>query len=288
LDRVKITNRVSFMSIVLNVLLSVGKVFAGIVGNSGAMVADGIHSVSDVFSTVIAMIGVRISVKEEDENHPYGHEKFEPVMGKILANVLIITAVLVVYNGIKGIGASSVKVPKAIALLMAIISILVKEWMYRFAVKAANKINSSVLKADAWHHRSDALSSIGSLIGIAFGMMGYPVMDAVAAIVIGILVLKVGIDIYIASIKELTDTAAPDEVVCDIKTTVMGVEGVLDIDLLKTRNHAHRLYVDLEIACDSTITLLEAHEIAENVHDSIEKDFPLVKHCMVHVNPHVK
>lgn len=285
-ERVRITNKVSFLSILLNVLLSIGKVLAGIIGNSGAMIADGIHSVSDVFSTFVAVIGVRISVKEDDENHPYGHEKFEPVMGKILANVLIITAVFIVYNGVKNIGSGNVKTPGVIALVMAIVSIGLKEWMYRFTVVAANKINSSVLRADAWHHRSDALSSIGSMIGIAFGILGYPVMDSVASIVIGIFVIKVGINIYIDSIKELTDTSAPKDVIDDISKSIMAVEGVIRIDMIKTRNHAHRLYVDLEIACDSRITLLAAHDIAEGVHDKIEVDFPEVKHCMVHVNPY--
>jgi len=284
-DRVRIANRISIVTITGNIVLSVVKVIVGFVGRSSAIIADGVHSLSDVFSTVVVMIGVKFATKEDDENHPYGHEKLEPVMGKVLANILIIIALFIGYEGIKTILQGEYSIPSKIAIYAAVLSIIAKEWMYRYTVIGARKIESPALMADAWHHRSDALSSVGSLIGVAGAVMGYPILDPIASIIISILVAKVGVDIYLQSVKDLIDSAADEETVLDIKKIILETRGVIRIDELKTRRHANKLYVDIEISVDQNLSVSQAHKIAEDVHDNIEKKFKKVKHCMVHVNP---
>jgi len=284
-ENLAVAKRISIVSILWNIILSVIKVAAGIVGHSSAMIADGVHSISDVATTVLAYLGVKMAAKSADEDHPYGHEKIEPVMGKMLAIVLFLTAAGIMYGGANAIMSGQVETPKGIAIYAAIASIIVKEWMFRYTIKGANQINSGALKADAWHHRTDALSSVGSLVGIGGAMLGYPLLDPIAGVAIGILVMKVAVDIYMQSVKELIDTAADKETVDALRKCIISIEGVRAVDDLKTRMHASRYYVDVEISVDGHMTLHDAHLIAEHVHHVIESDFDNVKHCMVHVNP---
>ncbi len=284
-QRIQIANKVSVITIIANVILSAAKVSIGFVGRSNAIIADGIHSMSDVFSTIVALIGIRLANREDDENHPYGHEKIEPVMGKVLANILFLTAAFMGYSAIRSIINGDYTTPGKITIYAAIFSIVVKEWMYRYTAKAAKKIESSALLADAWHHRTDSLSSVGSLIGVTGAILGYAVLDSIAALVISIFVVKVAADIYLQSVKELIDSSADQETVEEIKKIVVETDGVIRIDKLKTRIHANKLYVDVDISVNKNLSVSEAHDIAENVHNKIESDIKKVKHCMVHVNP---
>lgn len=287
-DANQIAMRVSTVSIVVNLLLSLLKLIAGIVGKSGAMISDAVHSASDVFSTFVVMIGVTISARESDEEHPYGHERMECVAALVLAIVLALTGVGIGYRGILQIireNAVKCQIPGRMALIAAIISILVKEWMYWYTRGSAKKINSAALMADAWHHRSDALSSIGALFGIAGARMGFPVLDPIASLVICLFILKAAVDIFKDALDKMVDKACPEEKVAQIRTIIMSEEGVLEIDDIKTRLFGAKIYVDVEIAVEATKTLFEAHEIAERVHDAIERSIPEVKHCMVHENP---
>lgn len=286
-NRVEVAKRVSIVTVLWNTILSVVKVIIGTVGHSGAIVADGIHSMTDVFTTVIAYVGVQLSAKKADDDHQYGHEKFEPVMSKILATVLMVTALMIGYNGIKNMfRTDELMTPSMLNLVAAGLSIVVKEWMYRYTLKAADKINSSALKADAWHHRSDAFSSIGSLVGVGGAILGFKFFDPLAAIVIALIILKIAVEIYMKSIDEVMDKSADEETIQMIREAVNGVQGVVAIDLLLTRQHASVLYVDLEIGVNGDLTLWKAHEIAENVHHAVEARVESVKHCMVHVNPY--
>ncbi len=287
-ERIAVAYKISKMSIFVNVLLSFVKIIIGFVSGSGALIADGFHSVSDVITTIMAMVGVYISGQGDDDDHQYGHEKYEPVMGKLMATFLFATGLLIAFNAIKNIQSGNVHIPTTTAIYAAILSVVIKEGMYHYTMKGAIKIESSVLKADAWHHRTDAISSIGSFIGIWGAMNGWPLMEPIAAIAIGVLIIKVSIDIYIQSIKELIDTAADPETLEDIREIILKTSGVKDIDDLKTRIHVNRLYVDVEIAVDPDLTLKVAHDISEDVHDRIEQSIPKVKHCMVHVNPYSK
>lgn len=284
----QVAMKVSTNSIIVNILLSVFKFIAGILSNSSAMISDALHSASDVFSTVIVMIGVYISSKEADDEHQYGHERYECVAGIILSGILFITGVGIGISGIEkiiNVNDTSLKVPGIIALAASIISIIVKEGMYWYTRNAAKKINSSALMADAWHHRSDSLSSIGSFIGIFGSRMGIKVLDPLASVVICLFIVKASYDIFKDGINKLIDKSCDLETIESMKELIISQDGVCNIDEIKTRMFASKIYLDLEISVDGKMSLEEAHKIAELVHDKIEDEFPLVKHCMVHVNP---
>ena len=283
-DRNRIGQRISGITLLTNFVLSLGKIFAGVIGQSSAMVADGFHSLSDMVSTIAVMIGLKLSSKPQDEDHPYGHEKLESVTAKFLAVILFVTALSIGYGAIRKIILGEFTTPGLIALYAAILSIVVKEWMYRYTLKGARRIESSAMLADAWHHRSDALSSIGALIGIVGARSGFLILDPLASFVICAFIAKVAVDIYLRSIKELVDHAPDKEVIYQIRNNILNVKGVLGIDDLKSRIHVNRLYVDVEIRVRNDLKVDEAHEIAEEVHLKVESN-PKVKHCMVHVNP---
>lgn len=278
----------SRVSIYVNVLLALGKFIAGFLAHSSAMISDAIHSASDVFSTFIVMIGVTISNKQSDEDHQYGHERFESAAAIVLSVILAVTGLEIGISGISvifGGDYDSLSIPGIVALIAAIVSIIVKEVMYWYTRSAAKKIRSDVLMADAWHHRSDSLSSIGAFIGILGSRMGYPVLDSIASVFICICILKVAVDIFREAMNKMVDKACPDDVVEDIKKVILSVDGVKGVDLLRTRLFGSKIYVDVEISADGDKSLRETHLIAENVHDKIESNFADVKHCMVHVNP---
>lgn len=283
----QIAYRVSFVSIMVNVILSAFKLIAGLLGASAAMISDAIHSLSDVVSTIVVIIGVKLSYKEADEEHPYGHEKLESVAAVLLATILFIIGLSIGYQGIMNIINKNytIAVPGALALVAAILSIVIKEAMYWYTRYYAKKINSNALMADAWHHRSDALSSIGSFIGIGASLLGYPIFDPIAAIVICFFILKAAYNIFKDAINRLVDKACDADTVNKMQETILENKGVLTVDTLMTRLFGNKIYVDVEISADGSMTLQEAHDIAENVHDRIEQEFPNVKHCMVHVNP---
>jgi len=274
------------VTIVCNLLLSAIKLFAGIAGRSSAMVADAVHSFSDLFSTFVVTIGLHMAQKPDDEDHPYGHEKFEPVIAKILAVALFLTALAIGYSGICKIRAGDYEGPGLIPLYAAVLSLVVKEWMYRYTVKGAKKMESAALLADAWHHRSDAFSSFGTLFGIAGARIGYRILDPLASLIICLLIIKVSADIYMQSVKQLVDHAGDKEIIERIRFDIMKVEGVIHVNRLKTRVHANKLFVDVDVAVSATLTVTEGHDIAEKIHDRIERGDYNVKHCMVHIDPH--
>ena len=278
--------RVSRISVAANILLSLLKLAAGLLGHSAAMVSDAVHSASDVFSTLIVMVGLRLSRKGEDQDHEYGHERLESVAAVLLAVVLAITGALIGLSGLDRVrSGGALEVPSAMALWAAVLSILVKEAMFRYTRQAARRCSSAALMADAWHHRSDALSSVGSLIGIGGAMLGWPVLDSVAAVVISLFILKAALDIFHDAIRQMTDHAASPQLERDMEALVRQQEGVARLDLLKTRQFGSRIYVDVEFSADGDLTLTQSHAIAQQVHDAIEERYPAVKHCMVHVNP---
>ena len=280
--------RVSWVSVVVNLLLSAGKLLAGIVAHSGAMLSDAVHSASDVFSTIIVMVGVQLSSRQADDDHRYGHERFESVASVALALILLETGLLIGWKGLKTIFSGSyadLTAPGALALAAAVVSILVKEWMYWYTRSAAKKIGSDALMADAWHHRSDSLSSVGALVGIAFAMAGYPILDSVASVVICLFIVKAAVDIFRDAVDKMVDRSCDRQTLEAMTGLILAQPGVVRLDLLQTRLFGARIYVDAEIAVDGGLSLCQAHAIAEQVHEAMEAGFPMVKHCMVHVNP---
>jgi cation diffusion facilitator family transporter len=287
---IAIANRVSVVSIIVNAALSAFKLAAGILAHSAAMVSDAVHSLSDVLSTFIVIIGVNLAGQKSDRAHPYGHERFECVASIILALMLGLTGVWIGYSGVKSMvdgGYENRVLPGGMALVAAVVSIAVKEWMYRYTRAAAKKINSGALLADAWHHRSDALSSVGAFIGILGAVLGFPALDAAASLVICLFIAKAAYDIFMDAINKMVDKSCDEETLNALRALVTAQSGVIAVDDIRTRIFGSKMFVDIEIAADKDLALTQAHKIAESVHDAVEKNFPTVKHCMVHVNPGV-
>ncbi|MEI3158607.1 MAG: cation diffusion facilitator family transporter [Monoglobus pectinilyticus] len=284
----KIIMRVSNISIVVNVLLSAIKFVVGVIANSGAMISDAIHSVSDVFSTIIVMIGANAAAKDPDQEHPYGHDRMECIAAIVLAIVLFITGIGVGITGVKKIFGGNygdLAVPGALALVAAVISIVVKEGMFWYTRFYGKKVDSTALLADAWHHRSDALSSVGSFIGILGARLGFPICNPLASVVICLFIVKAAYNICKEALDKMVDKSCDDETERKMSDLIKSQEGVISLDLLMTRMFGSKLYVDVEIGADENTPLRDSHAIAENVHNAIEANFPKVKHCMVHVNP---
>jgi len=280
--------KVSLVSIVGNALLSVLKLIAGILAHSGAMVSDAVHSASDVFSSIIVIIGVKLSAREADREHPYGHERFECVAAIILSAVLLITGVMIGKSALDQLLANdygAIAVPGVLALAAAVVSILSKEGMFWYTRFYAKKLDSPALMANAWHHRSDSLSSVGALVGIVGARMGFKVLEPVASLIICAFIFKAAYDIFRDSVSKMVDHSCDDATEKAIAACAAAQENVLGVDLIQTREFGNRIYVDIEIRADGRLTLRESHEIAEQVHNAIEKNFDKVKHIMVHVNP---
>ena len=288
-DFQKVANQVSFVTIVVNILLAFMKLLAGVFAHSNAMISDSIHSASDVFSTMIVVIGIKLSSKQPDKEHPYGHERMECVSSIILSGLLLATGIGIGMNGIENIikstSGTSIAIPGTLALIAAVVSIVVKEWMFWYTRSAAKKINSGALMADAWHHRSDAMSSVGAFVGILGARLGFPILDPLASVAICVLIVKASVDIFKDAVDKMVDHSCDEATEESMREVIMGVKGVKGIDLLQTRLFGSKMYVDIEISADGEIPLDEAHDIAENVHHTIENKFKNVKHCMVHVNP---
>ena len=287
-DTTRAAMRVSGVSIAVNLLLSLAKLAAGLIARSGAMISDAVHSASDIFSTVIVMIGVRLSGKAADREHPYGHERMECVAAIVLAVVLLITGLAIGWSGAQKLLSSqrdALPVPGLLALLAAVVSIAVKEGMFWYTRYHARRLGSPALMADAWHHRSDALSSIGALVGIAGARMGLRELDPLASVVIGAFIAKAAFDIFRDAVDKMVDHSCDPATEKAIRGCVEGHDQVRRVDLLRTREFGSRMYIELEIALDGALTLEQSHAIAESVHDDVEKAFPKVKHIMIHVNP---
>ena len=284
----KIANKVSFITILGNVLLAVFKLMAGIMANSTAMLSDAIHSASDIFSTIVVIIGIKMASKKADKEHPYGHERLECVAAILLSVVLFVTGLGIGTEALKTIlskNDTEIAVPGILALIAAIVSIVMKEGMYWYTRYYAKKIDSGALMADAWHHRSDAFSSVGALIGIGGARLGFPIMDSIASLVIFVFIIKAAIDIFKDAMDKMIDRSCDEETENQIYACVLNHKGVRGVDMLHTRIFGNKIYVDIEIQVDASYTLKKAHGIANEVHDDIEENFPKVKHIMVHVNP---
>lgn len=228
--------QVSKITLIINMGLSLLKFTAGYIGKSSAMLSDAVHSASDVLSTIVVMVGIKISEKQPDKEHPYGHERMECVASIILSVALAITGAGIGYSGIKKIFSgqyNTLSIPSGIALTAAVLSIVIKEWMYWFTRNAAKHTNSDALMADAWHHRSDALSSVGSLIGILGARLGYAILDPIASVVICGCILKAALDIFKGSINKMVDHSCDNATETKIREVVLKQQGVDGIDELK-------------------------------------------------------
>ena len=287
-DFEKVAVRVSTFSIIGNAILVIFKMFAGIVAHSAAMVSDAVHSASDVLSSIIVIVGVKLSGKAADKDHPYGHERMECVAAIILAVILAATGAMIGMGALEKIlhpDADAAVAPGLLALIAACVSIVTKEGMYRYTIHFAKMLDSASLMASAWDHRSDAFSSIGALVGIAGARLGYPILEHIASVVICLFILKAAYDIFMEALDKMLDHSAGEELEKEIADCAAALDNVQHVDLVRSREFGSRVYVDIEISCDGSMTLSESHHVAEQVHEAIEEKFDKVKHIMVHVNP---
>lgn len=282
----KLAYRASALAGGVNGGLAVMKLAAGFIGNSAALVSDGVDSACDVLSSFIVAIGVKLAGKSPDEDHPYGHERFECVASILLALMIAVTGLGVGFSALKKLtGGQSAPPPAALALAAAGVSVLVKELLFRFTRRAARRARSDSLMASALNYRADVFSSCGVLAGVAGARLGFPWLDAVASLVICALILRSAFQIASDSLGKMLDSAVDSQTVEQLRELILAQSGVLGLDDIKTRQFGSRYFVDIEIACDGDMPLRQAHDVASRVHDEIERQFPEVKHCLVHVNP---
>lgn len=289
-ENVKLALKVSIKSIVINIFLFIFKLICGLVIHSGSLISDAVHSLSDIFSTALVMLGIKISNEPSDDAHPYGHEKIETVVAFSLALILFYIGGAIAFDGIKKIiypqnNISVNLILNTVGIFLALSSIFLKEWLYRFTIKCAKEINSKSMAADAWHHRTDSLSSVGSLIGVIGITIGFPLVDSIACLVISLFIFKAAYDIIKDAFNSLVDHACPEDIIMQIESIVYSEKDIVSLDSLKTRMFGSKYYLDIEITLHADLSVRIAHGIATDIHDKIENNISSIKHCMVHVNP---
>lgn len=292
MDRERQIYKVTLIGFFVNVLLSVGKLIAGIVGHSGAMIADGVHSLSDFFTDLVVLVFVRVSAIPKDEDHDYGHGKYETLATIIIGLALFAVGVGILYKSIKLImcvaeGGSIIQ-PKAIALIAAAVSIIVKEILFQYTKKEGEKANSPVMVANAWHHRSDALSSIGTFVGIGgayfFGQK-WSVLDPIAAIIVGILIVKVAYDLIKPGIGEMLERSLPKEQEDEIEQLVLTNKKFSDIHNMKTRRIGSAIAIELHVRVPGNMTVTESHNATEDVEAKLKAHYGPRTQVILHVEP---
>jgi cation diffusion facilitator family transporter len=291
-SRVKTIRNVTLIGSVVNMLLTVGKIIAGIVGKSSAMVADGVHSLSDLVTDIIVLFFVRISGKERDRNHKYGHGKYETFATMLISFALMIVGAGIFWSGTKKVidtvHGVLIEQPGYIALFAALISIISKEGLYRYTKIFGLRVNSQAMVANAWHHRSDALSSIGTALGISGAILlgeKWRVLDPIAGIIVSFFILKVAWDIANPSIRELLESSLPLETENDILEIISNTSGVKGFHNLKTRKIGEIFAFEVHVKVDKELTVQSSHQIATEIEKSIREKFGNQSHIGIHIEP---
>lgn len=291
-EREKRIYRVTLMGSVVNVILLVFKFIAGILGGSAAMIADAVHSLSDFLTDIIVIAFVRISSKPEDEDHDYGHGKYETLATSIIGLALLMVGLYIFYNGARQIWdvmhGAEIEQPGLVALIAAIVSILLKEWTYRFTVSVGKKVESPAVIANAWHHRSDALSSIGTAIGIGGAILlgkGWAVLDPVAALVVSVFIVKTALGLLSTSSGELLEKSLPKEVEKEIVDIVESEPEVSEVHHLCTRRIGNNIAIEMHIRMPGEISLKDSHTRASNIERKLRQHFGEHTHINLHVEP---
>ncbi len=267
-----------------NLSLCVVKFIGGIIGNSTAMVADAIHSVSDLLTDAIVLFTHRIGQKPKDEDHPYGHGRAETLGTTAVGFFIIAAGIGLAYEAWGIIQSGSTQIPKTLAAGTALISIAINEWLFRYTRKIGEKSNSPTLVANAWHHRSDAISSIAALVGIVGAMIGFPMLDPIAAAMVAFMVMKVGYEITLGGFRDLMDTALSEKQTLDIQAVIGDIPGVIKSHDLRTRRIGGGILMDVHIQVDNDLTVTEGHEVAERVRRKLIKVYPNTQDVLVHVD----
>lgn len=284
-ERLKLGNKIIRITIVLNVLLTIFKIGVGYIGSSAAIIADGLHSASDIITSIGVIVGMFLAAKPRDEKHQYGHEKAESLAGFFLAAILTLTGINIGFGSVKIMYMKSYHIPHIYTGVIAFISILVKEYQFRITMDAAKKLNSNAMMSDAWHHRSDAFSSIAAFIGIIGARMGYGFLDPLAGIIVSIIVVKVGIELLLSSIDELMDGAIDQEKMDTIKKQIELIEGIKSVTDLRGRKHGSKACIDIKICVDPFISVYMGHNIGEKAEKLILSQIKNAKEVIVHIDP---
>ncbi|MBR6043515.1 MAG: cation transporter [Paludibacteraceae bacterium] len=285
-------SQVTIVGSAVNALLTIGKIIAGVVGHSGAMLADGLHSLSDFISDIIVLVCVRISTKGRDDDHDYGHGKYETLATLCVGVLLLIVGGELFWNGAQDIRAClnghTVKQPETMALWAALISILAKEVLYHYTAKVGKEVSSPVVIANAWHHRTDALSSVGSAAGIGGAILlgeKWVILDPIACCCISVLIVVVALRMIGPSLNELLEVSLPADMENDIMRLALEVDGVKSIHNLKTRKSGPNIIIDAHVVVDPDITVLVAHDISTNVEKSIRTRYGKETQISIHIEP---
>lgn len=292
MERNKEIYKVTLVGGAVNVVLLVFKFVAGILGHSAAMVADAVHSLSDFVTDVIVLVFVRISSKPKDKSHDYGHGKYETLAMTIIGVALLAAAIGIIYGGAVKIadwqGGQQLEAPGMLALWAALLSIVLKEAVYRYSMVKARQLNSQAVEANAWHHRSDALSSVGTAIGIGgaiFLGQRWTVLDPVASVIVGAFIVKVAVELLRRGIGDLLEQSLPDEIESEILQLAATVEGIAEPHDLRTRRIGNHYAIELHILVDGDIPLREAHDRASEVEELLKSHYGEDTHVVVHVEP---
>ncbi len=282
----KLKSRVTYVGALVNIFLTIIKIGIGIFGQSAALIADGIHSLSDLISDFFVIIAIKLGSREADHDHPYGHRRFETMATVLLGLGLIIVAGGIAWDAIERLlDPEKLLIPNHETLGIAVVSILANEWLFQYTKRVGEETRSKLLLANAWHHRSDAFSSVVVLFGIAAVFLGYPFADAIAAIIVGVMIAKMGVVLVLESINELVDSSLPEDFVREIRRVIKQTPGVQSIHLLRTRRMGEDAYVDTHIVVDSRISVSEGHMIGDAVRDRLKREFDDVVDVLVHIDP---
>ncbi len=278
--------KITLIAALVNLGLAAGKTSCGIIAQSEALVADGIHSLSDVLTDIITVIAVKLAAKDADTDHPYGHARFETLATVVLGMILMTAAAGILVSAVERLyNSGSLIVPGLLAFLMTVLSILANECLYHYTMRIAHDTHSQLLKANAWHHRSDSISSIVVLLGLMVTLTGFGVADAIAASVVALMVAKVGYGLIVSSILELVDTALPEKLVSELRNVVLTTDGVTGVHRLRTRRMGSEALADVHILVNPRISVSEGHLIADNVRNRLQDKLEELSEVLVHVDP---
>lgn len=278
--------RVTLIGALINLVLAILKVIVGHIGHSAALVADGIHSLSDLASDVIVMLATRHGRQPADDDHPYGHQRIETVATVILGSMLVLVALGIAWDAsIRVLNRNDLHTPDMLVILVATLSLASKEWLYRYTMRVANHVNSRLLEANAWHHRSDAISSFIVLIGVAGAMAGLPILDAVAAFLVALMIIQIAWELMSSSVKELVDTAVDEDTLKQIRSLITQTDGIVSLHLLRTRRMGSNILVDAHLQVSPRLSVSEGHQIAEHVRDQLIHQMSHIQDVTIHIDP---
>lgn len=284
--QVKEKNKATLVAALVNLALALGKTTCGVIAQSEALIADGIHSLSDLLTDLITVIAVKIAAQEADSDHPYGHARFETLATVILGMILMTAGAGILVNAVDRLQHPDLLVaPGMLALGMTVLSILANEWLYHYTMRIARSTHSSLMKANAWHHRSDSISSIVVLAGLIAALAGFGFADAVAAAIVAVMVAKIGYELIVSSILELVDTALPTRLVEELRHEILKTDGVAGLHCLRTRRMGPTALADVHILVNPRISVSEGHLIADTVRNRLRDNFEELSEVLVHVDP---